>query len=173
MQPEVYIARMDKGFDSELFREQLKKIPSRLLKIAKVAFYLVHSPLNCGIIIKDTVYNYGRYSFLMSDSGGWFATEEHTAHAGLKPQIYIARGCEKRSTKHEIGHAVDHALGFPSRELFRPELSMWDYAKHNNREYFAYAFDIYFGDDISGRMPQDLFDADPQMYKYLENLSKS
>jgi len=84
------------------------------------------------------------------------------------PHIFIMEGWEKWSFIHEVGHAVDERLGFPSEKFFRPELALTDYGATNCHEYFAEAF-MQFFDPVD---KEELFKADKNIFYFIRKITR-
>ncbi len=117
------------------------------------------------IVLPDSI----TFSFIGLKIG--FSKAEQVGYAGWchSPKsekfshIFIREGYERHAFIHEVGHALDHCLGHPSNELFKPEQALTDYGMTNPHEYFAEAFKQFF-DPVE---KERLFEADKNVFCFI------
>ena len=76
------------------------------------------------------------------DVGGWYSSGSNP-NWRLGRHVFIATRSITWSTIHEVAHAIDDVLGYPSRLFFKPERALFEYMASNADEYFACAMDAY------------------------------
>ena len=140
----------------EIIREEEKKLPIHIIKMIQ-PYQLIVLPESTpfyftGIKAWQNREDANRYI-------GWCHYPQNTK----LPHIFVTEGDERWIFIHEVGHAVDERLGFPSEKLFKPELALTDWGKRDSDEYFAEAFEQFF-DPIK---KEKLFKADKNIFYFI------
>ena len=150
----IYRAHSQSSID--IIRKEEKKLPIHIIKLIQ-HYQLISLP------------EFLTFSFIGIEVS--FTKEQQMGCAGwcdyiFDPKkfshIFIKEGYEW-CFLHEVGHAIDNTLGYPSENLFRPELSLNDYGMTNSHEYFAEAF-MQFFDPVD---KEKLFKADKNIFYFI------
>jgi len=146
-------------FSMELIREEEKKLPIHIITLLR-PYQLIVLPQSIPlwwIGIEAWNDRADEKKFV-----GWCDYPQNTK----LPHIFILEGFEKWGFFHEVGHAVDERLGFPSKNLFKPKLALTDYGKTNHHEYFAETFKEFFNPVEK----ENLFKADRNIFSYIRTI---
>ena len=163
-----------KDFEKLLFPVSIDgKVPERAIKLAKQ--YWSYLPKNVKRIVRDrgvrivlTAHNAEYY---------WDRSGILSFYSKSKREIICESKIHsvERGFLHEIGHSVDHALGWPSndrewKEIYKKERgNVSGYNRSNNVEFFADMFQLFMMSryELAARKDMDQF---PQAKKYMNRM---
>ena len=158
--------------DVEAVRNELLRLPSTLADLVQGLPFIILpdylSPVWIGLMVDDMKVFDGRS---YNKVGGWYSSGDHP-NWRLGRHVFIAARSIEWSTIHEVAHAIDDALGEPSKPMFRPERALHKYMASNYAEYFACALDAYLREprDDSHWNRDDLSRSDPDIVAFIETL---
>jgi len=145
----------------ELIRKEEKKIPIHIIKLLLPYQLIILPPSIPSSFIGINAWDDKR------EEKKWVGWCHYPKNTKL-PHIFIMEGFEEWGFIHEVGHAVDERLGYPSKNLYKPEKALTEYGKKNLSEYFAEAFKEFF-DTIQ---KEKLFEADKNIFTFFQYLTK-
>lgn len=145
----------------EIIREEEKKLSIHIVKMIQ-PYQLINLP-------ESTTFSFIGLKICFTEKqqegfAGWCHTPclKNLSNSNFF-HIFIKEGYEKHAFIHEVAHVVDARLGFPSENLFKPELALTDYGTTNSHEYFAEAFKQFF-DPVE---KEELFEADKNIFYFI------
>ena len=161
------LKRVQRWSDVEWLRWSLSHLPETILELASPEWWLLH----------EQKYSFMGISKRFTAALGDRDPETTTCYDSRLNAVMLHPSTDHVSTPvHEFGHAVDRALGWPSRYLEYSGTPLDPYAAINHGERFAQVFTAYFRGPRSPRLwllhnVDDARRLEPDLSAFIESLT--